>query len=69
MQSKWLCREGGGKEKHAGEGGAEAEGEGEGDCGIGKWVPPPIMVKPRKRDLGAGSGLSSQFSDMTINCC
>ncbi|PON72487.1 hypothetical protein PanWU01x14_065220 [Parasponia andersonii] len=36
---------------------------------ISKWAP-PIVVKPNKRrDLGGGSGLSSQFSNMKINCC
>ncbi|KAF7834168.1 DUF506 family protein [Senna tora] len=59
MQSKWLC----GEERSS----YDEEGDNNGE--IGKWVPP--IVKPRKRDLGGGggSGLSSQFSDMTINCC
>ncbi|XP_020215733.1 uncharacterized protein LOC109799563 [Cajanus cajan] len=33
----------------------------------GNWVPP--LLKPKKRDLGGGSGLSSQLSDMSVNCC
>ncbi|RVW85040.1 hypothetical protein VitviT2T_027991 [Vitis vinifera] len=33
-----------------------------------KWVPP--VVKPRTRGMdGGGSALSSQFSNMGINCC
>ncbi|KAJ4838251.1 hypothetical protein Tsubulata_011321 [Turnera subulata] len=35
--------------------------------GFGMWAPP--VVKPKRRDLGGGSGLSSQFSNMGINCC
>lgn len=35
--------------------------------GSSKWAPP--MVKPKSRDLGGGSALSSQFSNMGINCC
>ncbi|KAG5015722.1 hypothetical protein AAZX31_08G145800 [Glycine max] len=35
---------------------------------IGNWVPPSL--KPKKRDLdGGGSGLSSQLSNMSVNCC
>ncbi|KAG5029802.1 hypothetical protein AAZX31_05G177500 [Glycine max] len=35
---------------------------------IGNWVPP--LLKPKKRDLdGGGSGLSSQLSNMSVNCC
>ncbi|XP_054807420.1 uncharacterized protein LOC129309749 [Prosopis cineraria] len=39
-------------------------------CGdeTGKWVPP--MVKPKKMDMAsAGSALSCQFSNMSLNCC
>ncbi|XP_010245810.1 PREDICTED: uncharacterized protein LOC104589254 [Nelumbo nucifera] len=32
-----------------------------------KWAPP--IVKPKSKDLGSGSGLSSQFSKMSIDCC
>lgn len=35
--------------------------------GFGNWMPP--IVKPKRRDLSNGSGLSSQFSNMRINCC
>ncbi|KAJ8765341.1 hypothetical protein K2173_012038 [Erythroxylum novogranatense] len=35
--------------------------------GFGMWSPP--IVKPKRRGLGGGSGLSSQFSSMGINCC
>ncbi|XP_028766051.1 uncharacterized protein LOC114723957 [Neltuma alba] len=72
MQSKWFSgrhheepcpqEQGVGTGERYG-GVREAEGEDE----IGEWVPP--IVKPRKRDLGGGSGLSKQFSDLTINCC
>ncbi|KAF3440569.1 hypothetical protein FNV43_RR18853 [Rhamnella rubrinervis] len=39
--------------------------------GFTKWVPPNPIVKPKRRDLGGdgSSGLSSQFSNMRINCC
>ncbi|XP_010244018.1 PREDICTED: uncharacterized protein LOC104587937 [Nelumbo nucifera] len=32
-----------------------------------KWAPP--AVKPKRRDLGSRSGLSSQFSKTSIDCC
>lgn len=36
-----------------------------------KWVPPPVMMegRRRRRDMSGGSGLSNQFSNMSINCC
>ncbi|XVE86563.1 hypothetical protein DITRI_Ditri18aG0043200 [Diplodiscus trichospermus] len=38
---------------------------------VSRWAPPNPMVKPKRRDLsgGGGSALSSQFSNMGINCC
>ncbi|KAE7998271.1 hypothetical protein FH972_002831 [Carpinus fangiana] len=62
MQSKWLssCQK-------APEENREAKG---GARGYGKWAPSPPMVKPKRSHLGGGgSGLSSQFSKMSINCC
>ncbi|MED6180724.1 hypothetical protein PIB30_012874 [Stylosanthes scabra] len=56
MQSKWLCRSSSGATNNSGD-------------VYGNWVPP--TVRPRRRDLdgGGGSALSSQFSNMGINCC
>lgn len=36
-----------------------------------KWVPQNVTVKGRRRELGGGrgSGLSNQFSNLSINCC
>ncbi|KAL2342933.1 hypothetical protein Fmac_004218 [Flemingia macrophylla] len=63
MQAKWLSvsRK---EPRHA-----ERENYviGDGDGIIGNWVPP--LLKAKKRDLGAGSGLSSQLSNMSVNCC
>ncbi|KAI9113849.1 hypothetical protein K1719_015100 [Acacia pycnantha] len=61
MQSKWFS----GRHHHKEEQGVEAR-EAEGEDEIGAWVPP--IVKPRKRDMDGASGLSRQFSDLTINC-
>lgn len=63
MQSKWFCGRHHEEPRTQGVDAREAEGEDE----IGQWVPP--TVKPRKRDLAGGSGLSREFSDLTINCC
>lgn len=62
MQSKWFsgCH-------HREEQGFVDVRVKEGEDKICEWVPP--MVKPRRRDLGGASGLSRQFSDLTINCC
>ncbi|XP_027342596.1 uncharacterized protein LOC113855242 [Abrus precatorius] len=65
MQSKWLsvCRK-----EHEHYVGAKGDVIGvEHDDLIGNWVPP--LLKPKKRDLGGGSGLSSQLSNMSVNCC
>ena len=37
----------------------------------GKWVPPVVKPRTRRMDGGGtgGSALSSQFSNMGINCC
>lgn len=61
MQSKWLssCQKAPGKNTEAKSG----------SRGYGKWSPSPPMVKPKRSHLGGGSGLSSQFSKMSINCC
>ncbi|XP_022751993.1 uncharacterized protein LOC111300630 [Durio zibethinus] len=70
MQSKWLsaCRKVAAM-NIAGFGGENSEVKPKGGAhSFSKWVPP--MVKPKRRDLGGGgSALSSQFSDMGINCC
>ncbi|CAL0306654.1 unnamed protein product [Lupinus luteus] len=67
MQSKWLSRchkehdpTSKGRENNIG---VKNDGTG---CIIGKWVPP--SVKKNKREIGGGSGLSSQFSNIGINC-
>ncbi|OVA08603.1 Protein of unknown function DUF506 [Macleaya cordata] len=36
-------------------------------CNSSKWAPP--IVKQKRSGLGGGSGLTSQFSKMSINCC
>ncbi|KAK7358845.1 hypothetical protein VNO77_00785 [Canavalia gladiata] len=68
MQSKWLCvsRKEGGRENYVAAK-DDVIGVNEHDDIIGDWVPP--ILKPKKRDLGGGSGLSSQLSNMSINCC
>jgi len=60
MQCKWLssCQKVPGENREA-RGGAR---------GYSKWAPSPPMVKPKRGHLGGGSGLSSQFSNMSINC-
>ncbi|KAL4366824.1 hypothetical protein GQ457_05G015700 [Hibiscus cannabinus] len=72
MHSKWLSA----TRKVGGCGRANEEQEQpkprDGALGLGKWAPPSPMVKPKgqSRELGGGgSGLSSQFSNMGINCC
>ncbi|KAK7399397.1 hypothetical protein VNO78_10579 [Psophocarpus tetragonolobus] len=64
MQAKWLCVSG--KEaSHTGDGRENCVGtKGYED---GDWVPP--LLKPKKRDFGGGSGLSSQLSNKSVNCC
>jgi uncharacterized protein (TIGR01615 family) len=61
MQCKWLssCQKVPGENR-------EAKGSAR---GYSKWAPSPPMVKPKRSHLGGGSGLSSQFSKMSINCC
>jgi len=65
MQAKWLCvsrREG----KYEGSKG-DVIGDEDSDI-IGNWVPP--LLKPKKRDLGGGSSLSNQLSNMSsVNYC
>lgn len=60
MQCKWLssCQKVPGENREA-RGGAR---------GYSKWAPSPPMVKPKRGHLSGGSGLSSQFSNMSINC-
>ncbi|KAF5751803.1 hypothetical protein HS088_TW02G00821 [Tripterygium wilfordii] len=55
MQCKWLRRENG-----------EEARNGENGFGSHDWVPPMVVKKPKRRDVGGGSGLSSQFSNMGI---
>lgn len=45
----------------------EAKSSAHGSSKPSKWAPP--MVKPKTRDLGGESALSSQFSNLGINCC
>ncbi|MFQ6647506.1 hypothetical protein Gotur_021374 [Gossypium turneri] len=41
-----------------------------GALGFSKWTPPMVKPKTQNRELGGGgSALSSQFSNMGINCC
>lgn len=61
MQSKWLA----GRHRAPGEN-REAKA---GAYGYSKWAPSPPMVKPKRGSLTRGSALSSQFSEMSINCC
>ncbi|KAK7318462.1 hypothetical protein RJT34_03164 [Clitoria ternatea] len=67
MQSKWLSV----SSKEHGHAGERMEtfvgGKADGGDVIGNWKPP--ILKPKRRDLGGGSGLSSQLSNMSINCC
>ncbi|KAJ1405065.1 hypothetical protein SESBI_26206, partial [Sesbania bispinosa] len=77
MQSKWLsgCHKepgsvvGDGRENCMGlEAKTDVHGVGVGPNDIiSNWVPP--ILKPKKRGFGGGSGLSSQLSNMSINCC
>ncbi|KAK9292292.1 hypothetical protein L1049_020256 [Liquidambar formosana] len=74
MQSKWLCA----RHSKAPSGiafnkeyevGRDREAKAGGAPGFSKWVPPVPVVKPKRKHLGGGSGLSNQFSNMSINCC
>nr|AFK46398.1 unknown [Lotus japonicus] len=69
MQSKWLSGQvGDGRENYVGAKASEIGVGSDDDDGIANWVPP--ILKPKQRDLGGGgSGLSSQLSNMSINCC
>ncbi|KAK9111342.1 hypothetical protein Scep_018861 [Stephania cephalantha] len=33
-----------------------------------KWSPPTVKINPKRRDWGSGSALTSQISNMSINC-
>ncbi|KAK7247559.1 hypothetical protein RIF29_42444 [Crotalaria pallida] len=71
MQSKWLSRchnkENGGDGRENYMAAKTDHVVGDGPAGIiENWVPP--TVKPKKREIGGGSGLSSQFSNIGINC-
>lgn len=69
MQSKWLsaCH----KLPNAVGSSENSNRETKGDAqNYSKWAPSPPMVNKSKRsNLAGGSGLSSQFSNMSINCC
>lgn len=69
MQSKWLsdCH----KLPTAVGSSESSNRETKGDAqNYSKWAPSPPMVNKSKRShLAGGSGLSSQFSNMSINCC
>ncbi|KAK7369472.1 hypothetical protein VNO80_11511 [Phaseolus coccineus] len=72
MQAKWLSvsrkeanHAGGGRENYVGSNG-DVIGDEHTDI-ISEWVPP--LLKPKKRDLGGGSSLSNQLSNMSINYC
>ncbi|BAT73276.1 hypothetical protein LR48_Vigan01g015500 [Vigna angularis] len=65
MQAKWLSvsRKEGNREGSKG----DVIGDEDSDI-IGNWVPP--LLKPKKRDLGGGSSLSNQLSNMSsVNYC
>ncbi|KAH7520810.1 hypothetical protein FEM48_Zijuj08G0185500 [Ziziphus jujuba var. spinosa] len=62
MQSKWLASS---LKKDLNN--ADNEVKSIGVHCFSNWAPP--IVKPKRRNLGNGSGLSSQFSNMRINCC
>ncbi|KAG6660777.1 uncharacterized protein LOC122303749 [Carya illinoinensis] len=69
MQSKWLSdhhKTPDAEKRELAKAGAGAYG-----YSTNKWTPsPPMVIKPKpRRNLGGGSGLSSQFSEMSINCC
>lgn len=72
MQSKWLSPPGSAHPKEETTNAKDTKKSGAHSNFISsnnKWAP-PIVVKPNKRrELGGGSGLSSQFSNMRINCC
>lgn len=72
MQSKWLS------DHHKTPDAEKTRELAKGSTGAGaygystnKWTPSaPMVIKPKnRRNLGGGSGLSSQFSEMSINCC
>ncbi|KAF2284382.1 hypothetical protein GH714_021320 [Hevea brasiliensis] len=68
MQSKWLKVTANSKNNIGYRENKEAKSGSH--HGFSIWSPP--MVKPKRRDLssgGGGSALSSQFSNMGINCC
>ncbi|XP_043694688.1 uncharacterized protein LOC122645448 [Telopea speciosissima] len=79
MQSKWLSdcqkvsptpciksnRESNRNNRDEGSSGDAVQGSSQ----FSKWAPPAPIVKPSRRELGRGSGLSSQFSNLSINCC
>ncbi|KAL5555644.1 hypothetical protein UlMin_037880 [Ulmus minor] len=64
MQSKWLASSISPKQEQQNPKIADQHS-------FSNWAPPIVGVKPNKRrDLGGGgSGLSCQFSNMSINCC
>ncbi|CAJ1937857.1 unnamed protein product [Sphenostylis stenocarpa] len=73
MQAKWLSvnrkdpnHSGDGRESYVASNGDVIGDEVHADI-IGNWVPP--LLKPKKRDLGGGSGLSNQLSNMSVNYC
>ncbi|XP_042492882.1 uncharacterized protein LOC122072585 [Macadamia integrifolia] len=78
MQSKWLseyrkvclppCIKSNRESSRNSDEGSSTGGS-HGTSQFNKWAPPAPMVKPKRRGLGSGSGLSSQFSNLSINCC
>ncbi|KAG4203192.1 hypothetical protein ERO13_A05G385800v2 [Gossypium hirsutum] len=68
MHSKWLSAT---PNVNGGFGKVNGEPKPRGGAlGFSKWTPPMVKPKTQNRELGGGgSALSSQFSNMGINCC
>ena len=69
MQSKWLSLGSTTAHKEETTNANDTAKMGTHNNFISKWAPPIVVRSNKGRDLGGGSGLSSQFSNMRINCC
>ncbi|PIA41786.1 hypothetical protein AQUCO_02200307v1 [Aquilegia coerulea] len=70
MQSKWISSESqkaSTTDKENSKKAAAKGGEDKNSTRLTEWSPPKI--KPKGRDLGGGSALTIEFSNMSINCC